>query len=91
MPFAYDVNAVKEIPSLGRDSTHAYGYDQDHHTLELHLQLWLAHSKDVVLHGTPPPFRGLIRLVFSFWNKCMGNVDIVRKVLRQKRAMRGPG
>ena len=90
MPFGYDVNAVKEIPSLGRDNTKAYGYAQDHHTLELHLQLWLAHSEDVLLHGTPPPCRRLIDLVFSFWNKCMGNVDIVRKVLRGKRAVRGP-
>ena len=90
MQFAYHHPSVKEVPSLGADNSKAYGYAQDHHTLELHLKLWVAHTNDVVQLGTPPPCRRLIDLVFSFWNKCMGNVDVVRKVLRRRRAWRGP-
>ena len=90
MPFAYQRPCVQEVPSLGDDNSKVYGYAQDHHTLELHLKLWVAHTNDVVLLGTPPPCRRIIDLVFSFWNKCMGNVDVVRKVLRRRRACRGP-
>ena len=90
IPFAHVDGAVREIPSLGKDFTKAYGYAQEHYTLELYLQLSLAHTKDVLLNGTSTHCRRLIDLVFSYWNKCMGNVDIVRKVLKKRKAVRGP-
>ena len=90
MPFCYVENHSKDIPSLGTDYSKAYGYAQDHHTLELYLYLWHAHNKDVVENGTPPPCRRLIYITFSYWNKMMGNVDIMRKVLEKRKAVRGP-
>ena len=90
MPFCYVENHSKDIPSLGTDYSKAYGYAQDHHTLELYLYLWHAHNKDVVENGTPPPCRRLIDITFSYWNKMMGNVDIMRKVLEKRKAVRGP-
>ena len=90
MRFVYVENAVREIPSLGNEYTKVYGYAQDHHTLELHLLLWRALYVDIMENGTPPPCRRFIDIVFSFWNKCMGNVDIVRKVLKKRMAVRGP-
>ena len=90
MSFAYVKNADKDIPSLGKDYSKAYGYAQEHYTLEFYLQMWLAHSKDVMENGTPTHCRRLIDIVFSYWNKCMGNVDIVRKVLKKRKAVRGP-
>ena len=90
MPFAYNENASNEIPSLGSDFSKSYGYAQEHHTLELYLRLWQAHSIDVMENGTPSKCRRIIDLMFSFWNKCMGNVDTVRKVLKKRRAECGP-
>ena len=89
MPFTYVENAVQEIPSLGKDFSKAYGYAQEHHTLELYLQLWLAHFKDIMANGTPPPCRRLVDLSISYWNKCMGNVDIVCKVMKKRNAVCG--
>ena len=90
MPFAYDPNAVREIPSLGDDYSPAYGYAGEHHTAELHLLLWLAHTNDVLQNGTPPPCRRMTEIEANYWNKCMGNVDTVRKVLKKRKAVRGP-
>ncbi|KAL7531815.1 hypothetical protein ACHAWF_003920, partial [Thalassiosira exigua] len=90
MPFAHVEGAIREIPSLGNDYGKSYGYAQEHHTLEFYLELWMSHKKDVLANGTPPPCRRFIDLILSFWNKCMGNVDVVRKVLRQRYAKRGP-
>ena len=89
IPFAHVDGAVREIPSLGKDFTKACGYTQEYYTLELYLQLSLAHTKDVPANGTPTHCGRLIDLVFSYWNKCMGNVDIVRKVLKKRNAVRG--
>eukprot|EP00984_Skeletonema_dohrnii_P032459 scaffold26691_cov108-Skeletonema_dohrnii-CCMP3373.AAC.1 len=89
MPFAYIYGALPEIPSLGKDNSKSYGYACEHYTLELHLHLWLEHTKDVLKNGTPPPCRRLIDLMFCYWNKCMGNVDLVRKVIKSREAEYG--
>ena len=90
MPFAYNLEAAShEIPSLGSDYSKAYGYAQDHHTLELNLLIWFAHTKDVLANGTPSDCRRFIDLPTCFWNKLMGNVDIVRKMLKKRIAVRG--
>ena len=84
MPFAYDLEAAsREIPSLGADYSKAYRYAQDHHTLELNLLIWFAHTKDVLANGTPSDCCRFIDLPTCFWNKLMGNVDIVRKMLKK--------
>mmetsp|Transcript_15982 Transcript_15982/g.35779 ORF Transcript_15982/g.35779 Transcript_15982/m.35779 type:complete len:490 (+) Transcript_15982:2002-3471(+) len=90
MPGVHDGSQSDFIfPSLGEDFSKAYGYAQEHHTLELWFYIWLAHKKDVENNGTPPTIRRIIDIVTSFWNKCMGNVDILRRVVKSARAVRG--
>ncbi len=84
------MNAVRDIPSIGNDYSPAYGYAQEHDTLVLWLNLWIAHECDVIENGTPPPCRRLIDQPTSAWNKCMGNVDTIRNVLSRAMAVRGP-
>ena len=89
MPFAYVQDAVREICSLGEDYSNAYGYAQEHHTLELWLQIWVAYNKDLFEHGTPTSCKRIIDVATCLWNKCMGNVDTVRRVVTTARAIRG--
>ena len=81
MAFACTQNSGS-IPSLGDDNSPVYGYAQEHHTVELWLNIWKEHTKNVQQYGTPPPCRRLLDLSTSFWNKCMGNVDTVRKIVK---------
>mmetsp|Transcript_19583 Transcript_19583/g.33127 ORF Transcript_19583/g.33127 Transcript_19583/m.33127 type:complete len:478 (-) Transcript_19583:194-1627(-) len=91
MPFAYVQDAVREICSLGEDYSNAYGYAQEHHTLELWLRIWVEYNKDLVEHGTPTSCKRIIDVATCLWNKCMGNVDTVRRVVTMARAKRGKG
>ena len=90
MAFAYGTQNDESIPSLGDDNSPVYGYAQEHHTVKLWLNIWKEHAKNVQEYGTPPPCRRLLDLSTSFWNKCMGNVDTVRKVVKNVKALHGP-
>ncbi|GBG29978.1 Hypothetical Protein FCC1311_061982 [Hondaea fermentalgiana] len=80
MEFAYvDDNPV--FPDVGTDDSEVYGYARDHHTVEVYLQLWRSHNEDIQRYGTPPPCSKLFPQIVSFWNRMMGGVDIMRKVL----------
>ncbi|KAL7459526.1 hypothetical protein ACHAWC_011246 [Mediolabrus comicus] len=89
MPFAYVANAARDIYSLGQDYSDALGYAQEQHTVELFLKIWYSHNSDVMQHGTPTSCRRLIDMATSLWNKCMGNVDTIRRVVKTARAIRG--
>ena len=89
MKFAYDDESPREIFSLGEDYSPAYGYAQEHHTLELWLRIWVAYNKDLFEHGTPTWCRRLIDVATCLWNKCMGNVDTVRRTVTTAKAKRG--
>ena len=54
MAFAYGIQDTGRIPSLGDDNSPVYGYAQEHHTLELWLNIWKEHTKNVQQLGTPP-------------------------------------
>ena len=90
LKFCYDSQAAAEIPELGEDYSLVYGYAQTHECLELWLNVWREFSNDAVKHGTAPKVRRFIDLPTSFWNKCMGNVDAVRRSVREAMAVRGP-
>ena len=90
MQFAYGPEAPGELPRLGDDYSVAYGYATEHHTLDVWLFLWCAYSRDVRENGTPPTFTRFVDLLINTWNKFMGFVDTVRKVLKGVRAKRGP-
>ena len=91
MSFAYnEENFAGVFPDLGEDYSPAYGYAQEHHTVEIWLRLWTEHTKDVIMNGTPASCRRLLDLPTSLWNKLMGNVDTVRKVVKKTKAIRGP-
>ena len=78
-----------QIQSIGEDYDNVYGYAQEHHTVELYMRLWKRHSDDVIANGTPPTIKKVIESSCSTWNKCMGNVDIVRKTLGNHKTKRG--
>lgn len=82
-------SAPGEIPSLGADYSTGYAYAGEHHTAELWLLLMHAHNKDVKEKGVPPRARRIVHLFICFWNKFMGWVDILRKVVKSQRAKRG--
>ena len=91
LPFmSLDDDVPFVLPRLGDDFSPAYGYSQEHHTY--HQWMWLAraYAKDVKEKGTPPSCRRFIDLLFSYWNKCMGNIDTIRKVVKEQKAKRGP-
>eukprot|EP00804_Cyclotella_cryptica_P030264 CCRYP_017121-RA/>CCRYP_017121-RA protein AED:0.38 eAED:0.37 QI:0/0/0/1/0/0/2/0/159 len=88
MSFAYSLNAG-DIPYIGNDYSPAYGYGQEHDTLVLWLNLWIAHECDVIENGTPPACGRLIDQPTSAWNKCMGNIDTIRNVLSGAMTIRG--
>jgi hypothetical protein len=69
------------VPRIAPDGSRVYGYAVEHHTVELYMRLWKAHNDDVIAQGTPPPSARLLPLMASTWNKFMGGVDTVRKVL----------
>ncbi len=58
--------------------------------MELELRKWLAHTNDIVAFGTPSTCRRLTDLPEIFWNKMMGNMDTVRKVLKKRKVVCGP-
>ena len=87
--FAHGPSAPGEIPSLGKDYTTAYAYAGEHHTIELWLLLMHAHNRDVKEKGVPPRARRIIHLFVCIWNKFMGWVDCLRKVVKSARAPRG--
>jgi hypothetical protein len=89
LSFCYDDQSHAELPELGEDYSSVYGYAQTHETLELWLGIWKAHDADVRLNGTPPAARRFIDMPTMFWNKCMGNVDTVRKVIRDAMPKHG--
>ena len=78
-----------EVISLRNDLSDNYGYAVDHHTLDLWLRMWNIHDYDVRKNGTPPPCKRILDLTTSCWNKCMGNVDTIRKVLGLHKVKRG--
>lgn len=90
MPFCYVDGSEAEIPSLGEDYSSVYGYAQTHDCLELWFLIWKAYDVDVRTNVTPPSCRRFIDLATCFWNKCMGNVDTLRKIVKGARAIRGP-
>ena len=53
------------------------------------MRLWKRHNNDVIANGTPPTIKKIIESSCSTWNKCMGNVDIVRKTLGNHKTKRG--
>ena len=89
MPFCYVNGAPTEIPDLGEDYSSVYGYTQTHDTLKLWLYIWKAHDADVRKNGTSQSARCFIDMATVFWNKCMGNVDTVRRIIREATAKRG--
>ena len=91
MSFAYnEENFAGVFPDLGKDYSSAYGYAQEHHTVEIWLRLWTEHTKDVIMNGTPASCQRPLDLPTSLWNKLMGNVDTVRNMVKKKNAIRGP-
>ena len=54
MSFAYnEENFAGVFPWLGEDYSPAYGYAQEHHTVDIWLRLWTEHTKDVIMNVTP--------------------------------------
>ena len=54
MSFAYNEEKFAGVfPDLGEDYSPAYGYAQEHHTVEIWLRLWTEHTKNVIMNGTP--------------------------------------
>ena len=69
------------IESINNDYDTHYGYAQEHLTVELYIRLWKLLDKDIVKNGTPPLCRKLLDAATNGWNKYMGNVDTIRKIL----------
>ena len=90
MSYAYDSEAPCDIPSLGPDGSDVYGYAEEHATLEEALLQWIAQTEDVLNEGTPPSWRRVTSFMVHLWNKCMGNIDTVRKIVKKRKAVRGP-
>ena len=81
----------RKSPALTvKDYSKAYGYTQEHHTFEYNMRMWRAHNNDVTMLGTPPPCHRFTDLPANFWNKGMGNVDTVQKVVKNRKGVRGP-
>ena len=78
-----------DVSSLGKDLLDNYGYAIDHHTINLWFRMWKLHDNDVRNNGTPPPCKRVLDITTSCWNKCMGNVDTIRKVLAFHKVKRG--
>merc|ERR1712176_1669789 len=57
---------------------------------EEELLKWLAQYDDIQENGTPPPWIRCTDFPSHLWNKLMGFVDLPRKVIKSKRAIRGP-
>ena len=54
MLLAYNRGDVAGVfPDLGDYYSSDYGYDQDHHTVEICLRLWREHTKVVKMNRTP--------------------------------------
>ena len=90
MQFSYGTEAPTDFPKIGEDYSPQYGYAREHHSVDFWLRIWHSHWQDVKERGTPPPCRRLVDIMVSFWNKNMGYVDIMRKVIKSCRAKRGP-
>ena len=94
MPFLFSEGVPGRLPDLGQDKSPPYGYASDHHTAELHLQLARMYRQDVITNGTPPPARRLIAAQSAIWNKSMGWIDVLRKIVKSQRKHHvrdGPG
>ena len=87
--YSDDDNNNLVMQSIGQDYDNVYGYAQEHHTVELYMRLWKRHNNDVIENGTPPTIKKIIESSCSTWNKCMGNVHIVRKTLGNHKTKRG--
>ena len=90
MQFLYGTDAPTDFPKIGEDYSPQYGYAREHHSVDFWLRVWHSHWQDVKERGTPPPCRRLVDIMVSFWNKNMGYVDVLRKVIKSCRAKRGP-
>ena len=86
MEFAYGTEAPSDFPKIGNDYSPQYGYARDHHTVDFWLRIWHLHWQDVKQQGTPPPCRRLVDVTVSYWNKDIGYVDILRKMIKSCRA-----
>ena len=87
--YSNDDNSNLVMQSIEKNYDNVYGYAQEHHTVELYMRLWKRHNNDVIANGTPPTIKKIIESSCSTWNKCMGNVDIVRKTLGNHKTKRG--
>jgi hypothetical protein len=85
MPFLFSEGVAGRLPDLGPDKSPPYGYASDHHTAELHFQLARMYRQDVITNGTPPPARRLIAAQSAIWNKSMGWIDVLRKIVKSQR------
>merc|ERR1712157_526820 len=90
MQYAYKEGEKPSLPSLGTDYSKVYGYAEDHKSAEEELLKWLAQYDDILENGTPPPWIRCTDFPSHLWNKLMGFVDLPRKVIKSKRAIRGP-
>ena len=91
MSFAYNKGGVTGVfPDLGDEYSASYGYAQEHHIVNIWLRLWREHTKDIKTNGTPTSCWNLLDLAKTLWNKLMGNVDTVRKVVKKTKTTRGP-
>lgn len=77
---------LPDLPRIGVDGFHIYGYAIEHHTADLWYKLGYLHTQDVLKHGTPPPYERIIAMAQAIWNQFMGAVDTVRRVLSGNRA-----
>ena len=90
IPYAYKEGDKPLLPSIGDDYSKVYGYAEDHKAVEEELLKWLAQTEDILQNGTPPPWVRCTDFPSHFWNKLIGFVDLPQKVIKGKRAVRGP-
>ena len=81
LPFCYDKKSRTTLPELGEDHSYVYGYTQAHKILELWLGICKAYNVDVRVNETSPAARCFIGMPTVVWNKYMGNIDTVQKVI----------
>jgi hypothetical protein len=84
-----DVLRNGALPRLGLDGSRVYAYAVEHYTLELYLRLYASFNADMVALGTPPTCKRMLPIMSSMWNKYMGGVDTVRRVLSGSESQYG--
>ena len=77
----HNVETPAVILSLADDYFPAHRYVQTHKTLELWLKTEKVYAINVTESCTPLAARRFIDMPTSFWNKCMGNVDTIRRII----------